>query len=154
MLSELRDARAEIRALRAALASSLLRATFDKWRRGARPATHGVQHQCLRLQLAHFQSVAFSLRVRAHSLARRDKKEHFESLLADAAAHWHATGRVQESTDKLAWASKTARHKREVRAASGFDIDLDLQAQFQQQEAGRVVSPEQLNPLLGLAAAP
>ena len=142
VLSELRDVRAEIRTLRAALASSLLRASFARWRRETQPASHGVQYQCLRLQIAHYQSVAFSLRVRAHSLARRDKKEHFESLLTDAAAHWHATGRVQESANKLAWASKTARQKREVRAASGFDIDTDLQAQFQQQEAGRVVSTE------------
>ncbi|CAE7903084.1 unnamed protein product [Symbiodinium microadriaticum] len=74
----------------------------------------------------------------------RDKKQYFESLLTDAAAHWHATGRVQESANKLAWASKTARQKREVRAASGFDIDADLQAQFQQQEAGRIVTTEQL----------
>ena len=144
ILSDLRDARAELRTLQAALASSTLRAAFARWRDCTRPVDPEAQHQCLRLQIAHYQSVALSLRVRAHSLARRDKKQYFESLLTDAAAHWHATGRVQESANKLAWASKTARQKREVRAASGFDIDADLQAQFQQQEAGRIVTTEQL----------
>ncbi|CAE7501391.1 CPK3, partial [Symbiodinium sp. KB8] len=144
ILSDLRDARAELRTLQAALASSTLRAAFARWCDCTRPVDPEAQHHCLRLQIAHYQSVAFSLRVRAHSLARRDKKQYFESLLTDAAAHWHATGRVQESANKLAWASKTARQKREVRAASGFDIDADLQAQFQQQEAGRIVTTEQL----------
>ena len=144
VLSDLRDVRAELRTLQVALASSTLQAAFTRWRGCMRPVGLEARHQCLRLQSAHYQSVAFSLRVRAHSLARRDKKQYFESLLVDAAAHWHATGRVQESANKLAWASKTARQKREVRAASGFDIDADLQAQFQKQEAGRLVTTEQL----------
>ena len=84
------------------------------------------------------------LKTRAHSLARRDKQRYFGQLLAEATNHWHATGRPLESTHRLSWASKTAKQKRDVRAASGYDIDLELQAQFQHQEAGLTVSSAQL----------
>ena len=144
VLFELRDARAELRTLRTALTAATLRAVFTLWRGAAGTGTLRVYIHGLRLQIAHHQDVAFSLRVQAHALARRDKKAHFESLLTDATEHWHATGRVHDSANRLAWASKTARQKREVRAASGFDIDVDLQAQFQQQEAGRAVTATQL----------
>ena len=96
------------------------------------------------MQLAHLHTITAGLRKRAHALARRDKRDHFASLLDDASAHWHSTGRVMEATNKLAWASKSARARREVRAASGFDIDDALQAQFQQQEAGQLVTQSQL----------
>ena len=84
------------------------------------------------------------LRTQAHALARRDKQQYFDQLLGEATAHWHETGRPLESANRLSWASKTAKQKRDVRAASGYDIDLELQAQFQGQEAGQLVSAEQL----------
>ncbi|CAE7836105.1 unnamed protein product [Symbiodinium sp. CCMP2592] len=81
----------------------------------------------------------------AHAQARIDKQAYFESLLVGAIDHWHATGRPLEAVSKLSWASKGAKQKRDVRAASGFNIDAELQLQFQQQEGGRPVSSAQLN---------
>ena len=144
VLHALRDARAEARRLTLLRDRLLLAGFWQRWRRLQRPGQLLLLTHQLRLQLAHLQTVVGVLRRRAHALARRDKKDHFASLLGDASAHWHSTGRVMEATNKLAWASKSARSRREVRAASGFDIDDALQAQFQQQEAGQVVSQSQL----------
>ena len=144
ILFVLRDSRAEARRLTLLYDRLLLSGIWQRWRRIQPPArSRLLQHQ-LRLQLAHLRTVTSDLRRRAHALVRRDKRLHFATLLGDASTHWHSTGRVMEATNKLAWASKSARARREVRAASGFDIDDALQAQFQQQEAGQIVSQSQL----------
>ena len=144
VLHVLRDTRAETRRLTLLRDRLLLAGFWQRWRRLRPPALSVLLLHQLRMQLAHLQTVTADLRRRAHALARRDKRAHFASLLDDASAHWHSTGRVMEATNKLAWASKSARARREVRAASGFDIDDALQAQFQQQEAGQIVSQSQL----------
>ena len=144
ILHALRDARAEARRLTLLRDRLLLSGFWQRWRRLRPPELSRLLSHQLCMQLAHLQTVTAGLRKRAHALARRDKRNHFASLLDDASAHWHSTGRVMEATNKLAWASKSARARREVRAASGFDIDDALQAQFQQQEAGQIVSQSQL----------
>ena len=144
ILYALRDARAEARRLALLRDRLLLSGFWQRWRRLRPPALYRLLSHQLCMQLAHLHTVTAGLRKRAHALARRDKRDHFASLLDDASAHWHSTGRVMEATNKLAWASKSARARREVRAASGFDIDDALQAQFQQQEAGQLVTQSQL----------
>ncbi|CAE7241055.1 unnamed protein product, partial [Symbiodinium microadriaticum] len=144
LLHALRDSRAEARRLTLLQDRLLMSGVWQRWRHIPEPAQSLLLKHQLRLQLAHLQTVTSALRRRAHALARRDKRMHFATLLGDATAHWHSTGRVMEATNKLAWASKSARARREVRAASGFDIDDALQAQFQQQEAGQIVSQSQL----------
>ncbi|CAE7029478.1 CPK2 [Symbiodinium sp. CCMP2592] len=144
LLTTLRDARAELRRISALQRLQLCRLAFHSWR----PQTPGVprweRHQTQMLR-AHYAHVCFKLRAQAHAQARQDKQAYFESLLVDAIDHWHATGRPSEAVAKLSWASKGAKQKRDVRAASGFDIDEQLQLQFQQQEGGRPVSDDQLH---------
>ncbi|CAE7504742.1 unnamed protein product [Symbiodinium sp. CCMP2592] len=143
LLTTLRDARAELRRISALQRLQLCRIAFHSWR----PQTPGVprweRHQTQMLR-AHYAHVCFKLRAQAHAQARQDKQAYFESLLVGAIDHWHATGRPSEAVAKLSWASKGAKQKRDVRAASGFDIDEQLQLQFQQQEGGRPVSDDQL----------
>ena len=155
VLVDLRDARAEVRRLRGFLDQFTKLAILRAWRGNVARADHRIAAHVLRLQIQLHSADIRRLGTRAHGLARRDKRHYFETLLGEATAHWHATGRPMESTHKLAWASKTAKQKRDVRAASGYDIDLALQAQFQGQEAGQTVSSEQLqHRFLAWAATP
>ena len=144
VLHVLRDTRAEARRLTLLRDRLLLAGFWQRWRRLRPPALSVLLLHQLRMQLAHLQTVTADLRRRAHALARRDKRAHFASLLDDASAHWHSTGRVMEATNKLAWASKSAALAGRCVRPSGFDIDDALQAQFQQQEAGQIVSQAQL----------
>ena len=142
--ADLRDARAEVRRLRVHLARFVCRACFCAWRGTVARADHRLGIHIIRLQVQLHSDDIARLRTQAHALARRDKQLYFSQLLAAATAHWHETGRPLESTHHLSWASKTAKQKRDVKAASGYDIDLELQAQFQNQEAGQAVSGPQL----------
>ncbi|CAE7836118.1 unnamed protein product [Symbiodinium sp. CCMP2592] len=156
LLETLRDARAEVRRLQTLYHRQLCLVAFRAWcrRRVESPALPWELHQ-VRMMLAHFAHVCFRLRAQAHAQARLDKQAYFESMLLGAVDHWHATGRPLEAVAKLSWASKGAKQKRDVRAASGFDIDEQLQLQFQQQEDGRPVSDAQLSAAFSLwAAAP
>ena len=144
VLADLRDARAEVRRLRIHLDHFACRACLCAWRGTIARADHRLGIHILRLQVQLHSADVTRLRTQAHALARRDKQQYFSQLLEAATAHWHATGRPLESTHHLSWASKTAKQKRDVRAASGYDIDLELQAQFQNQEAGQAVSSSQL----------
>ena len=137
VLADLRDARAEVRRLRGLLDHFICQACLRAWRGTVVRADHRLGIHILRLQVQLHSSDITRLRTQAHMLARRDKQRYFSQLLAEATAHWHETGRSLESTHRLSWASKTAKQKRDVRAASGYDIDLELQAQFQSQEAGQ-----------------
>ena len=144
VLADLRDARAESRRLRTHLDHLTCQACWRAWRGLAARADQRLGLHLIRLQLQLHSADILRLKTRAHALARRDKQQYFSQLLEEATAHWHATGRPLESTQRLSWASKTAKQKRDVRAASGYDIDLELHAQFQSQEAGRTVSSSQL----------
>ncbi|CAE7238456.1 unnamed protein product [Symbiodinium sp. CCMP2592] len=154
LLDTLRDARAEVRRLRTLYHRQLCLVAFRAWcrRRVESPALPWELHQ-VRMMMAHFAHVCFRLRAQAHAQARLDKQAYFESMLLGAVDHWHATGRPLEAVAKLSWASKGAKQKRDVRAASGFDIDEQLQLQFQQQEDGRPVSDAQLSAAFSLWAA-
>ena len=145
VLVDLRDARAESRRLRAHLDHFTCQACLRAWRGLVARADHRLGIHLLRLQIQLHSADILRLKTQAHILARRDKQQYFSQLLEEATAHWHATGRPLESTQRLSWASKTAKQKRDVKAASGYDIDLELQAQFQNQEAGRTVSSSQLH---------
>ncbi|CAE7615532.1 unnamed protein product [Symbiodinium sp. CCMP2592] len=146
LLDTLRDARAELRRLASLQRQQLCALAFHAWhgRPPPAPARRWERHQ-VQMLVAHFAHVCFKLRAQAHAQARIDKQAYFESLLVGAIDHWHATGRPLEAVSKLSWASKGAKQKRDVRAASGFNIDAELQLQFQQQEGGRPVSSAQLN---------
>ncbi|CAE7429104.1 unnamed protein product [Symbiodinium sp. CCMP2592] len=143
LLTTLRDARAELRRISALQRLQLCRVAFHSWRLQTPGVPRWERHQTQMLR-AHYAHVCFKLRAQAHAQARQDKQAYFESLLVGAIDHWHATGRPLEAVAKLSWASKGAKQKRDVRAASGFDIDEQLQLQFQQQEGGRPVSDDQL----------
>ena len=145
VLADLRDARAEVRRLRGYIERATQHAVLRAWRGVVARADHRLVIHMLRLQVQLHSADIRRLGAQAHALARRDKQCYFAQLLGEATAHWHETGRPLESTHRLAWASKTAKQKRDVRAASGYDIDLALQAQFQDQEAGQTVSAVQLS---------
>ena len=135
----------EVRRLRGYFDLFICQACLRSWRGTVARADHRLGIHLLRLQIQLHSADITRLRTQAHTLARRDKQHYFGQLLEEATAHWHETGRPLESTHRLSWASKTAKQKRDVRAASGYDIDLELQAQFQSQEAGQAVSSSQLH---------
>ncbi|CAE7283093.1 unnamed protein product [Symbiodinium sp. CCMP2592] len=145
-LTQLRDWRCQLRHARESLKAAARALVLARWHRRLRPlrASRRVAHHNQRMFVAALTEQESQLQQQAHAFARHDKQQHFLSLTGSAAEHWHQHGRPMEAIVKLRWASRRAAERRQVYAAGGFAIELELEEQFRAQEAAIRTPREQL----------
>ena len=141
LLLYLKDWRSQVRVLLRDLHRQ--QAAWSAWRGRSQSLRFEISQQ--RLVLGAYTLQEHRLQARVHSLARKDKIRHFETLTAAAAEEWHATGQPMRAILHLKWASKRSAERRTVHAAGGYDIGDALEEQFRAQEGGLRVTKPQLD---------